>query len=117
MARRFVLFTHAAALASAALLAIPARVSPAALPAASQLNLHNLQWDAVTVEVRLGSADNCDLNELAAIRPLRKGQTWAVVSDVPVCWRREATPGALVALWTTWQRPTLSPAAAVDVNL
>jgi hypothetical protein len=106
----------AAALLSAGLL-IPLPASPATLAESSQLSLRNLRWDAVRVEVRLGTAGDCDLNELAGVRTLQKGQTWAVVSDVPVCWRREATPGALGALWTPWQRPTLTADRPLDVDL
>ena len=49
-----------------------------------QVNLRNTQWDAVTVEVRLGSAQDCALNLSAGQRTLKKGQTWAVQSDAAV---------------------------------
>ena len=86
---------------------------------AGQLNLHNDQWDAVQVEVRIGAAGSCDLNTAAWVRTLHKGQTWAVVATVPVCWRREATPGGatLTTAWTAWQQTTLAPRVVVDAEL
>jgi len=89
------------------------------LPAAGQLNLHNDRWDAVQVEVRIDTAGSCDLDTEAWVRTLRKGQTWAVVADLPVCWRTEATPGRATSttVWVAWQRPALDPGSVVNAEL
>jgi len=107
----------ASALASLLLLVAP-RVGRL-LPAAGQLNLHNDRWDAVQVEVRIGTAGSCDQDTEAWARTLQRGQTWAVVADVPVCWRTEATPGGATSTttWAAWQRPALAPGAVVDAEL
>ncbi len=103
-------------LASLLLLVTPRVGRP--LPA-GQLNLHNDRWDAVLVEVRIGTAASCDLNTEAWVRTLHKGHTWAVVADIPVCWRTEAMPGGATSTraWAAWQRPALAPGAVVDAEL
>ncbi len=118
MARLFVSFAFAVTLAGATLLALPAPAVSTPLSSPVQLNLRNSRWDAVKVEIRLGTADNCDLDTDAWVHTLRRAQTWAVVADVPVCWRREAAPGtALITTWSAWQRPALAPGAVVDAEL
>ena len=88
-------------------------------PLTGQLNLHNDRWDAVQVEVRVGTAGSCDLNTDAWVRTLHLGQTWAVVATVPVCWRSGAAPGGTTSTtaWTAWQQPALAPGAVVDAAL
>lgn len=107
----------AVALVAAAQPALPALASSTPLPSRVQLNLRNSNWDAVKVEVRIGTAESCDLNADAWVRTLRRGQTWGVVTDLAVCWRREATPGATTATWGTWQRPALVAGAVAEVDL
>lgn len=70
--------------------------------AAGQLNLHNDTWDTVQVEVRIGAAQDCDVNQSVGVRTLRRGKVWAIVVDQGVCWRREANPGDGSGKWTPW---------------
>jgi len=108
----------ALALGLVAVLCLPARAR-ATRSLAGQLNLHNDRWDAVQVEVRVGTAGSCELNTEAWVRTLHMGQTWAVVATVPVCWRSGAAPGgtASTTTWTAWQRPALAPGPVVDAEL
>jgi hypothetical protein len=77
-------------------------------PLSGQLNLHNNTWDAVQVEVRIGSTQNCDANDVLGVRTLRRGNVWVVVADRGVCWRREANPGDGTGRWAPWaSRPLL----------
>jgi hypothetical protein len=89
----------------------------AAVSVAGQLNLHNDQWDAVQVEVRVGTANSCDADESAGIRTLLRGQVWAVAADGTICWRREATPGSGSSTWTAWQARQPADGTTVDVSL
>lgn len=119
MARSFVTFVLAVTLVGVTLLAQPARAVSTPPSSRVQLNLHNNRWDAVNVEIRLGTANSCDLDTDAWVHTLRRAQTWTVVADVPVCWRTEAAPGGATSTtaWTTWQRPALAPGAVVDAEL
>jgi len=82
-----------------------------------QLNLHNDRWDAVKVEVRIGGSQDCDSNEVARIRTLKRRGVWAIVVDQGVCWRREANPGDGSGLWTPWSSRALLLDAIEDVSL
>jgi hypothetical protein len=106
----------ALAIACVAVLCIPARALTRN-EVAGQLNLHNDQWDAVQVEVRLGPADSCDVNDSAGVRTLLRGQVWAVAADGNVCWRREATPGDGSGTWTAWQSQQPADSTTIDVSL
>lgn len=119
MTRPFVVLALASSVVVATLLARPARSVSAPPVGRVELHLRNTRWAAVKVEVRLGTADSCDQNTDVWVRTLQKGQVWAVVGDVPVCWRREATPGSAAAttVWATWQRPTLLPGTPTDADL
>lgn len=75
----------------------------------AQLTLTNAAWDSVQVEVRSGVADDCSSNALVGILWLKRDRVWAIRSDVPVCWRREQTPGAGDDLWAAWRRRVLGP--------
>jgi hypothetical protein len=87
------------------------------LPAAGQLNLHNDRWDAVQVEVRVGTSQDCDSNESGDVRTLQRGDVWAVVVDDGVCWRREANPGDGSGEWTPWSSRAVLVDAVEDVSL
>jgi hypothetical protein len=73
----------------------------------AQLTLTNPAWDSVRVEVRSGVEDDCSSNALVGILWLKRDRVWAIRSDVPVCWRREQTPGAGDDLWAAWRRRVL----------
>ena len=105
----------ASALASLLLPVAPRVMRP--LPAAGQLNLHNDRWDAVRVEVRVGPSAQCDQNLSGAIRTLRRGQVWAVVTGNVVCWRREANPGDGSGVWTGWVSQQPVEGITADVSL
>ena len=85
----------------------------------TQLDLRNNQWDAVRVEVRVGTADSCDQITDAWVRTLGKGQAWAIVGDLPVCWRSEVASGSATAAatWTAWSRPVLVVGAVTSADL
>jgi len=105
----------ASALASLLLPVAPRVMRP--LPAAGQLNLHNDRWDAVRVEVRVGPSAQCDQNLSGAIRTLRRGQVWAVVTGNVVCWRREADPGSGTGTWTPWASQLVALLGTQEVSL
>lgn len=69
-----------------------------------RLEIRNSQWDLVRVEVRAGSAKNCDLNSLVGMRKLARGRAWEIASKHDVCWRREVNPGQVRSPFTGWQR-------------
>jgi hypothetical protein len=119
VARPFGAVALAFTLAVAGLVAFPSRSASAPPTSSVQLNLRNNRWDAVKVEVRVGTAASCDLNTDAWVRTLRKGQAWGVVASTPVCWRSEATPGSAstTTVWTSWQQPAIADGASVDADL
>ena len=80
------------------------------------LALRNNDWGSVRVELRLGASSQCDLYPPTAVRTLKRGWAWAVVTDQMVCWRREASPGAASA-WTAWQTRRVPSAGVDDVAL
>lgn len=82
---------------------------PARAKRSGQLTLANTAWDSVRVEVRSGGAGDCSQNALIAVLWLKRDRVWAVKSDVPVCWRREQTPGAGSDTWTPWTRRVIAP--------
>jgi hypothetical protein len=77
------------------------------------LALRNTTWDSVRVELRLGPSTQCDVYPSLAVRTLKRGETWAVVVDQVVCWRREASPGAAPLVWGAWQSRPM-PSTGVD---
>lgn len=119
MSRPFGAVALAIVLAALAVSASPPRLASARLTTSVQLNLRNNRWDAVKVEVRVGTAASCDLDTDAWVRTLHKGQAWGVVATAPVCWRSEATPGTAspTTVWTTWQQPAIPDGGSVDTDL
>lgn len=69
-----------------------------------KLEIRNGQWDAVRVEVRAGTAKNCDMNPLVGVRILARARAWEIASTSELCWRREANPGQTNSPFTSWQR-------------
>lgn len=119
MARSLIVVAVTVTLASVMLVGLPAHATSARVTTSFQLNLRNNRWDAVKVEVRVGTAATCDLTTDAWVRTLRKGQAWGIVASAPVCWRSEATPGSasITTVWTSWQQPAIADGASVDTDL
>lgn len=69
-----------------------------------KLEIRNGQWDAVRVEVRAGTAKNCDMNPLVGVRILARARAWVIASAGELCWRREANPGQANSPFTSWER-------------
>jgi hypothetical protein len=95
-----------------------ARLAPRS-DSAGTLLLRNATWDSVRVEVRAGTAADCDAMSpsAGATRLLRRGRTWTIVTDKAVCWRRESDPAAPTGAWTTWTRRALAPGQEVADEL
>jgi hypothetical protein len=67
------------------------------------LIIRNVAWDSVRVEVRVGTASDCEQNMLVGVRTLRRGRSWGIWSPMPICWRREHTPGPrFTGIWDKW---------------
>jgi len=110
-------FPHPAAFASLALLGVAVPIGSSSSPLAGQLQIHNDRWDAVSVEIRIGDADQCSALPAFTTRTLRRGGTWTIqVTDPVICWRRE-TPGSGGTEWTTWDRRTPAPGTIENVDL
>lgn len=91
---------------------------PLNLPRApGQLTLRNDSWDAVQVEVRVGTSGQCDTNEVAGVRTLARDRRWVVIVNGVVCWRREAQPGSGNGQWTAWQSGVVPPGAVQEASL
>ena len=88
---------------------------PTSLP--GTLELHNRRWERVRVEVRVGPSENCDRNEAHGPTVLRRDESWAVVSDEIVCWRRDRLPGDASGGWTAWEHTRLASNEVRDVTL
>jgi len=73
-------------------------------PAPGILHIRNDRFDAVEVEVRLGPSAPCDQHPAGAVRTLRRGQVWGVVSGQVICWRRARIPGNASSGWTAWEQ-------------
>jgi hypothetical protein len=99
------------------LILLPTHAWSVTLTDPGQLVLRNGSWNTVQVEVRLGTAASCDLNDSAGIRTLKQGQTWEVVVEGTVCWRRELNPGSGDGQWTSWQSRQVGARSADVVGL
>lgn len=104
-----------------------AALLPAVLPASSAavghrlepqepgyVSFRNTSWDVVRLEIRRGKAASCDQGALAGTISLKRGRSWTVRSNEPICWRRETQPGQAHTGWSAWHRevPTASPTSA-----
>jgi len=108
---------YTAAFACLALLGVVVPIGSSSSPLAGQLQIHNDRWDAVSVEIRIGDAQQCAAVPLFVTRTLRRGGTWTILVDDPViCWRRE-TPGSGGTEWTAWDRRAPVPGAVENVDL
>jgi hypothetical protein len=81
------------------------------------MNIRNPNFDAVNVEVRLGSNADCSQNPSFGSRQLRKGDVWTITTDQPVCWRRDLTPNAPTGQWTPWNRQTVTKGTTHEATL
>lgn len=81
------------------------------------LELRNTRWERVRVEVRVGQSQNCEENSGQGSSVLRRDQSWAVLSEEVVCWRRERVPGDPSAGWTAWEQSQLAPDQVRNVTL
>lgn len=81
------------------------------------LELRNRRWERVRVEVRIGPSKNCDENDLQGPAVLRRDESWAVVSNEIVCWRRDQVPGDPSAGWTAWAQGQLASDQVRNVTL
>jgi len=81
------------------------------------LEIRNNGPESVRVEVRVGPSQNCEENPSQGVRGLRRGATWAVVSDEFVCWRREQLSVDPAALWTPWEQAQLARDQVREVSL
>jgi hypothetical protein len=81
------------------------------------LDLHNRLFAQVRVEVSIGPSSNCDENDVQGPSLLAQDQSWAVVSDQLVCWRREQVPGDSSSGWTAWAQVELIADEVRDVTL
>jgi hypothetical protein len=80
--------------------------------APGKLVIRNIAWDSVRVEVRVGGAQDCELNPSLGVHQLRRGRSWAIASVHAICWRRERSPGGrLTGMWTGWTRMMVTPGA------
>jgi len=84
---------------------------------AGTMNIRNPNFDAVNVEVRLGSNGDCSLNSPFGTRQLRKGDTWTITTDQDICWRRDLTPNAPTGTWTPWNRQTVGKGTTHETSL
>lgn len=81
------------------------------------LELHNRLFERVRVEVSVGASANCDANDVQGPAVLGQNESWAVVSDQLVCWRRDQVPGDSSSGWTRWVQVRLSANELRDVTL
>jgi hypothetical protein len=81
------------------------------------LELRNTRWERVRVEVRVGPSQNCDQNNAQGSSVLRRDESWAVISEETVCWRRERVPNDPSAGWTAWEQSRLAPDQVRTVTL
>jgi len=110
-------FPHTAPFACLALLSVAVPIGSSSSPLAGQLQIHNDRWDAVSVEIRTGNADQCSALPAFTTRTLRRGGTWTIqVTDSVICWRRE-TPGSGGTEWSPWDRRTHAPGTIENVDL
>lgn len=72
------------------------------------LELHNRLFEQVRVEVSIGASENCDQNDIQGPAVLSQNESWAVVSEQLVCWRRDQAPGDSSSGWTAWVQVRLS---------
>jgi hypothetical protein len=85
-------------------LEVEAQRGPVA-PAPGRLEIKNVTWNQVRIEVRVGGSTNCEQNPVVATKVLRKGRTWSISGTRWICWRRELAPGQLsVNAWTDWSK-------------
>ncbi len=88
------------------------------------LQLHNTLGVPVRVWVSVGPSTNCNADNPQGPNILGNGETWAVVSDQVICWRRDrvptdpsAGPTNPSAAWTDWKHVQLSSNEVRDVTL
>ena len=117
MASRLSGFIQHGVVISSLVLLPTAAAAPSAAPRSGVVVIRNSSWPTVQVEIRLGSGSQCDLYAAHAVRTLKQGEAWAVVTDGVVCWRREANPGAQRLQWSAWQSRTVPSAGVDDVTL
>lgn len=86
-----------------------------ALP--GRLELRNTRWERVNVEVRVGPSQNCEQNTAQGSSVLLREESWAVLSEEVVCWRRERVPGDPSTGWTAWEQSRLAPDQVRTVTL
>ena len=81
------------------------------------LELRNRRWEQVRVEVRVGPSKNCEENDPQGPAVLRRDESWAVVSNEVVCWRRDQVPGDPSTGWTVWEQSQLASDQVRKVTL
>ena len=81
------------------------------------VELRNTRWERVRVEVRVGPSQNCEQNSAQGSSVLLRDESWAVLSEEVVCWRRERVPGDSSAGWTAWEQSRLAPDQVRKVTL
>jgi hypothetical protein len=69
-----------------------------------QILIRNRAWDSVRVEMRAGPSEDCEANPLVAVRTLKRGRRWKVLTDDNLCWRREMNPSNPTLEWTPWTK-------------
>src|ERR1700752_928076 len=81
------------------------------------VELLNTRWERVRVEVRVGPSQTCEENSAQGPSVLRRDESWAVLSEEVVCWRRERVPGDPSAGWTAWEQSRVAPDQVRKVTL
>ena len=81
------------------------------------LELKNTRWERMHLEVRVGPSSHCEDNASHGTRLLARDESWAVVSDEVVCWRRERTPGDSTRGWQPWDQTQLAADEIREVRL
>lgn len=99
------------------LFAVCTTVAASVAAAPGTLELKNTRWERVHVEVRVGPSSRCEDNESQGTRALARDDSWAVVSEEVVCWRRERTPGDSTRGWQPWDQTQLAADEVREVRL
>jgi len=92
-------------------------VARAARTVPGTLELHNRLFEQVRVEISVGASQNCDENDVQGPAVLSQNESWAVVSEQLVCWRREQVPGDSSSGWTAWAQVELAADEVRNVTL
>jgi hypothetical protein len=87
----------------------------------SALTLHNLFHQTATVELRTGEFDDCNLNSPLPAISIPAGGEHKLMTDEPICFRRDLDPDNPTGQMTEWTRVNFDPPPAspqcIDENI